>query len=212
MLLNHQTLSNNVAGVIRKMIFNGTLKPGERINQAQLAEKLEISRGPIREALMLLQNEGLIKHETNKGTFVTTLSRQDQYEIYTLRALLEGEAVRLAVKNLTAADYHELEGLIDEFRDLTVLDDLENIARTDLEFHKKIVSKCGNGRLIQMHQHLDTQVGAMFLTVANIVPIRIHQLANNHQLLLDVLKQKDETKIKAAFSEHYMNTLHELTD
>ena len=109
MLLNHQTLSDNVAGLIRKMIFNGTLKPGERINQAQLAETLNISRGPIREALRMLQNEGLIKHETNRGTFVTTLSSQDAYEIYTLRALLEGEAAQLAIPNLTDKDFTRLE-------------------------------------------------------------------------------------------------------
>lgn len=212
MLLNHQTLSDHVAGMIRKMIFNGTLNPGERINQAQLAEKLEISRGPIREALRLLQNEGLIKHETNKGTFVTTLSRQDQYEIYTLRALLEGEAAHLAAKNLTPSDYEKLEELIDRFREFTLEEDLENLAKIDLEFHKKIVSKSGNVRLINMHQQLDTQVGAMFLTVANLVPVRINQLVNNHIILLEALKDKNDQRIKKAFTEHYVSTLQELTD
>ncbi|WP_251551177.1 GntR family transcriptional regulator [Neobacillus muris] len=210
MLLNHQTLSDSVASIIRKMIFNGTLKPGERINQVQLAEKMDISRGPIREALRLLQNEGLIKHETNKGTFVTTLSRQDQVEIYTLRALLEGEAAKLASKQLTPSDYHELEELVESFRKFTLEEDLENLAKIDLEFHKKIVSKCGNARLIKFHQQLDTQVGAMFLTVANIVPVRINQLVDNHIYLIEALKGQNEERIKQVFSEHYKNTLKDL--
>lgn len=211
MILDHRTLSDNVVNIIRKMILNGNLKPGERINQAQLADKLNISRGPIREALRLLQNEGLIQHVTNKGTFVTTLSVQDAYEIYTLRALLESEAAQLAVSQLTIADFQKLEMLLNQISETMKEGDLEKQAQYDIEFHLTIVEASKHQRLINMHRQLDTQVGAMFLTVANKVPIRVNQVVKNHVILLDALKCKKKPVIKKAFSDHYMHSLEDLS-
>ena len=211
MILDHRTLSDNVAQIIRKMILNGELQAGERINQAHLAGKLNISRGPIREALKLLQNEGLIKHETNKGTFVATLSIEDAFEIYTLRALLEGEAAQLALPHLTEQDFKKLENLLDEFYQAMVEQDLEKQAQCDILFHSTIVKASKHNRLINFHKHLDTQVGAMYLTVANQVPLRVEQVVENHRILLDALKTKDRKKIQEKFSGHYTGALKDLS-
>ncbi|WP_019415455.1 GntR family transcriptional regulator [Paenisporosarcina sp. TG20] len=211
MILDQRTLSDDVAKIIRKMILNRELQPGERINQAQMAEKLNISRGPIREALKLLQNEGLIKNETNKGTYVTTLSKQDAFEIYTLRALLEGEAAQLALLHLKEDDFIKLEELIDQFYHAMVDQDLERQAQCDILFHSTIVAASKHNRLINIHKHLDTQVGAMYLTVANQVPYRVEKVVKNHRILLDALRTNDCTVIEEAFSEHYNATLKDLT-
>ncbi|NHM32963.1 GntR family transcriptional regulator [Neobacillus terrae] len=208
--LEQRNLSDDVANIIRKMIFNGTLKPGERLNQAQLAEEMNISRGPVREALKLLENEGLIKHETNKGTFVTTLSMKDAYEIYTLRALLEGEAALLASANITEKDFTRLEELLEELETAFLEKDLEQEARCDIQFHGTIVQLSKHKRLIRMHQQLDTQVGAMFLTVANKLPSRASMVVENHELLIDTLRTRDLQKIKRVFSEHYVNAVKAL--
>ncbi|CAG9607720.1 GntR family transcriptional regulator [Pseudoneobacillus rhizosphaerae] len=208
--IDHRTLSDDVATLIRKMILNGTLKPGERVNQVQLAEKMEISRGPIREALRLLQNEGLIKHEANKGTFVSTLSTQDIYEIYTLRALLESEAARLASPNLTAKDFDTLDLLINDFSKALEENDLEREARIDIRFHHTIVSASKHQRLIHMHQQLDTQVGAMYFTVANNLPTRASKVVENHHLLVEAFQSGDLQAIQKVISNHYLLTLQDL--
>jgi DNA-binding GntR family transcriptional regulator len=205
--LEQRNLSDDVAKVIRKMILNGTFKPGERLNQAQLAEDMNISRGPIREALKLLENEGLIKHETNKGTSVTTLSSKDAYEIYSLRGLLESEAARLAAANITDKDFARLDELLEEFEDAFLAKDLEQEASCDIKFHGMIVQLSNHQRLIRMHQQLDTQVGAMFLTVANKLPSRASMVIENHQVLIDTLRTKDFDKIKRVFSEHYLDAV-----
>jgi DNA-binding GntR family transcriptional regulator len=212
MQLNHENLSDHVAKIIRKMILNGSLKPGEKVNQAQLAESLNISRGPIREALRSLQNEGLIKHETNKGTHVTTLSSQDAYEIYTLRALLEAKAASLAIPNLIDKDFSKLELLLEEFKHAMDEKDLETEAKCDIDFHRLIVSASRHKRLIHMHQQLDTQVGAMFLTVANKLPARAALVVENHRKLLDALKSKDTDRVSREFSDHYVHALNELKE
>jgi DNA-binding GntR family transcriptional regulator len=218
MLLNHRTLSDHVANLLRRMILNGTLKPGERLNQVHLAEKMEISRGPLREALSMLQNEGLIKHETNRGTFVTTLSKEDAYEIYTLRALLESEAAQLAMDHLTLSDFNHLYHLLDQFHIASSEKDLEKMAQCDMKFHQKIVSASNHKRLMHMHQQLDTQVGAMFVTMANKVPIRVNQAVKNHQILLESLDSKAQKNskvkenIKKVFSDHYIQALEDLIE
>ncbi|MDN7242623.1 GntR family transcriptional regulator [Planococcus sp. N028] len=211
MILDHRTLSDDVAKIIRKMILNGELNAGERINQARLAEKLKISRGPVREALKLLQNEGLIKHETNKGTFVATLSQQDAFEIYTLRALLESEAAQLAVDHVTEKDFAKLEHLLEKFHQAMVEQDLEKQAQCDILFHGTIVSASKHSRLISIHKHMDTQVGAMYLTIANQVPLRVEQVVHNHRVLLDALRTRDRQIIQKTFSNHYTAALKDLS-
>lgn len=208
---DQRTLSDDVAKIIRKMILNGELQAGSWINQAHLAEKFNISRGPIREALKLLQNEGLIKHETNKGTFVATLSDQDAFEIYTLRALIEGEAAQLALRHLTSQDLLELEGYIEEFTEAMHNHDIERQVQCDILFHGKIVAASKHNRLIGIHKNLDTQVGVMYLTIANQVPMRVEQVVHNHRLLLDALQTGDKKKIKKAFSTHYTEALKDLS-
>lgn len=210
MLLNYENLSDHVAKIIRKMILNGSLMPGEKVNQVQLAESLNISRGPIREALRMLQNEGLIKHETNKGTFVTTLSLQDAYEIYTLRALLEAKAAVLAIPYLTKIDFCKLDEILEEFQSALNEQNLEKEARCDINFHHTIIGASRHQRLIHMHEQLDTQVGAMFLTVANIVPARVALVVENHRKLLNALKSKDSTRVSEEFSDHYVSALKDL--
>lgn len=211
MILDQRSLSDDVAQIIRKMILNGELQAGERINQAHLAEKLSISRGPIREALKLLQNEGLIKHETNKGTFVATLSKEDAFEIYTLRALLEGEAAQLALPNLTDLDFAKLENLLSEFYEAMVEKNLEKQAQCDILFHSTIVQASRHNRLINIHKHLDIQVGAMYLTVANQVPLRVEQVVENHRILLNALRTKNCKEIQEKFSGHYTDALKDLS-
>lgn len=211
MILDQRSLSDDVAQIIRKMILNGELHAGERINQAHLAENLSISRGPIREALKLLQNEGLIKHETNKGTFVATLSKEDAFEIYTLRALLEGEAAQLALPNLTDQDFAKLENLLSEFYEAMVEKNLEKQAQCDILFHSTIVQASRHNRLINIHKHLDTQVGAMYLTVANQVPLRVDAVVENHQILLNSLRTKNCKEIQEKFSGHYTEALKDLS-
>ncbi|WP_391207863.1 GntR family transcriptional regulator [Psychrobacillus sp. L4] len=209
-MFDNQNLSDHVVTLIRKMILNGTLKPGERINQAQLAEKLQISRGPIREALRLLQNEGLIKYELNKGTYITTLSNEDAYEIYTLRGLLEGKAAQLALKNIQAQDFERLQELMEGFEKSFIENDLESQAQYDILFHQTVVRASKHNRLIHMHQQLDTQVGAMFFTVASIAPVRAKNVVENHQRLIDALKSGNEENVQKEFSEHYNNALLDL--
>lgn len=209
--LSKRTLTDDVAEIIRKLILNGTLRPGDKINQSQLAEEFVISRGPIREALRLLENEGLINHIPNHGTYVATLTKKDVYEIYTLRALLEEKGAELALPYLTQTHFAKLEAFLDEGEQRASQEDLERLMQVDLQFHSLIIQCSRHNRLIQMHQHLDTQMGTMFRTMAYNVPIRIKQFSTHHRILLEALKSKNLEEIKIAFSDHYLNAFEDLS-
>lgn len=208
--LTRTSLADESAKEIRKMILNGTLKPGDRVNEVHIAKQLQVSRGPIREALLMLQNEGLVTHEVNKGTAVSILSTQDAYEIYTFRALLEAEAVQLGMANMKEEHLTMLELIIKKFKYALDTSDMEGIVACDIEFHRVIVSMCNHSRLIQAHNQLDSQVGAMFLTISNQVPMRVNRVVEIHQLLLDVLKSKDIERISSELRLHYLLALKQL--
>lgn len=209
-MLENQSLADQVVNTIRKLILDKTLKPGEKINQVKIAEDLNISRGPVREALKLLQNEGLIDYEINKGTFVTTLSEQDAYEIFTMRALLESKGAQLAQLKFQQKDYDALQAIISKLEQALIEKDLESLARYDILFHNTIINASGHSRLIHMHQQLDTQVSAMFLTVDQLAPLKLNSVIEDHQGLIDILKNGSEIEIAEKFSEHYEYTLERL--
>jgi DNA-binding GntR family transcriptional regulator len=207
--LQHRSLSDDVVKILRKMILNGALKPGERINQVQLAMKMKISRGPLREALRMLQNEGLVMHENNRGAFVTTLSKEDTWEIYTLHALLESGAAELAMNKLTDQEFDKLREILKEMKQAISDNDLEKMMQCDLEFHRTIVQASKHQRLLQYHEQLNIQLGAMFLTMSSKVPLRVQKAIENHEVLIEALKSNDSEHVKKAFSDHYLSALRD---
>jgi len=203
-------LSDQVVKKIRKLILDKILKPGDKINQVKLADELNISRGPVREALKLLQNEGLIRYEINKGTFVTTLSKQDAYEVFTMRSLLESKAAQLARPNLQQKDYDFLQEIISKLETAFLEMNLEALAQNDILFHKTIVNASGHSRLIHMHKQLDTQVSVMFLTVDRLAPLKLNSVIDDHKGLIKVLNNGSDIEVAKMFSEHYEYTLDKL--
>src|SRR5438132_9969938 len=104
----HQTLFSHVYDALRRAIVTGVLQPGQRVNEAEVARQMHISRGPVREAIRLLEQAGLLVSIPRRGTVVVTLSAEDVEEVYTLRADLETRAIRRATTRLSEADLADL--------------------------------------------------------------------------------------------------------
>lgn len=204
------SLSNEVVKEIRKMILTGTIKPGQRINEVHLARDLQVSRGPVREALLMLKNEGLVTHEVNRGATVSILSARDAYEIYTFRAMLEVNAIEMGLENLQDEHLQALSHLLERFAQSVQEANAEELIACDIEFHKVIVGLSKHSRLIQAHSQMDSQVGAMFLTIANELPKRVNRVVEIHQILYDTLASRDKEKIIQELNMHYLSTLKEL--
>ena len=105
----HHSLHDEVAARLRSMIFEGELVPGSFIDEGVLCEVLQISRTPLREALKVLNAEGLVRHEPRRGCFVNQVTEQDLDEIFPVIALLEGRCAFEAARNATDADLAALD-------------------------------------------------------------------------------------------------------
>lgn len=208
--IEYATLSQSVQRAIRDMIIKGAIAPGERINEVHLAKKLGVSRGPIREALSRLQAEGVLTYHANRGMTVSTLSAQDAYEVYTLRGMLEEEAVLIAWPNLTQEDLCHFAQLVDEFKDAGVQSNPRRIVECDTEFHNAIVTASGHSRLLEAHRRLDTVNEVMFQMVSRHLPARIDRVVEIHELLIDALRGGDAKYAARAFRQHYLGALDQL--
>ena len=136
--LRYQTLRENVAKVIREKILNKELKPGMRIIEQNLSDELEVSRGPIREALRQLEQEGVVEYTRNVGCSVKEISIKDLYEIYLLRSTYEILAVKLCGGQFEQEDIERMEKVLEHMKDLK---NYEEVVMCDNVLHSIFVEK-----------------------------------------------------------------------
>lgn len=133
-----RSLRIRVFNAIENAILNGEYKDGDSLNELRLSKELGISRTPVREALMQLELEGLVKNVPNKGAVVIGVTQQDIHDIYEIRIRIEGLAARLCAENITEDELHALEQIVDLQEFYLLKNDTEQIWKLDGDFHKII--------------------------------------------------------------------------
>lgn len=133
------TLRQQSVELLSKAILSSKIKPGERLNESELARKLHVSRAPIREALQQLQEQGLIVNVPRRGMFVVSLDEESIQKINSLRVVLEAEALRLARLNAGQKEKEKLTHVIEKMERMRHVPTNEMI-RVDMEFHRMIWS------------------------------------------------------------------------
>lgn len=150
--LRYQTLRENVAKVIREKILNKELKPGMRIIEQNLSDELEVSRGPIREALRQLEQEGVVEYTRNVGCSVKEITIKDLYEIYLLRSTYEILAVKLCGGQFEQEDIERMEKVLEHMKDLK---NYEEVVMCDNVLHSIFVEKGDFQRIKKVWSDLD---------------------------------------------------------
>ena len=151
-------LRDVVFNTLRDAILTGKLVPGERLMENQLAEKLGVSRTPVREALRMLELENLVELVPRKGAQVLDMSEKDIIDILEIRSALEGLATGLACKKMSAEVLVELKALEEKFEQAIADKVLEDIADLDEQFHHLIFASTENDKLIQISKNLQIQL------------------------------------------------------
>jgi DNA-binding GntR family transcriptional regulator len=144
---SRQSLNNVVADALREAILSGQFKPGDRLPEPQLAEMFGVSRNPIREALQVLSNEGLVETSPRKGARVPLMTREELGEMVELRAELEGISARNAARHCDAKLRAELSALIDAGDMALAKGDRENLAILNSRFHHEL-ARAGRNRYL----------------------------------------------------------------
>ena len=152
-------LRDVVFNTLRQAILRGELKPGERLMEVQLANKLGVSRTPIREAIRKLELEGLVLMIPRKGAEVADITEKSLMDVLEVRKALEELAVQLCCDKITGKEIEELHRAADDFRRiLKTSDDVTEIAEADGRFHDIIYLATGNQKLIQIMNNLREQM------------------------------------------------------
>lgn len=185
-----RVLADDVADSIREAIFSGRIDLGQRLIEEELATTLNVSRGPVREALIRLSQEGLVSLERHRGASVAQLSVDELHEIYSLRAALERLAVEWLCKNATAADFDHLETVLEDFDRLSAPPARSAVAALDVAFHDAIFLAAHHERLYQAWLGLRSQI---FLYLTNRGALRPDYATTwraDHEELLSILKRR----------------------
>ncbi len=151
-------LRDVVFNTLRDAILTGKLEPGERLMENQLAEKLGVSRTPIREALRMLELENLVELTPRKGAQVLDMSEKDVVNVLEIREVLEGLATQLACKKMTNELFQELKQAEQEMEQSVQQENIEKMVNADERFHDVIFLSTENEKLIQIFNNLKTQL------------------------------------------------------
>jgi len=135
---------NKIYSILSKAIFRGDLKPGQRLVESKLAESMNISRTPVREAIIWLEQKGLVIASPPKGVMVAPLpTTEELIEFYDINGVLRGLAVRKAVQNITSSGINQLKEIIQKSEQYLNEDSSKNISKLNIQFHL-IIEKCSN--------------------------------------------------------------------
>jgi DNA-binding GntR family transcriptional regulator len=192
-------LRTQVVKALSEGILTGKYRPGDRLNESQIARELNISRIPVREALSQLQEQGLVQNRERRGMFVTQMGPQEVEHMFCLRLLLEGEVVRLARAHMAADVRQELEGIMARMEAWD--GDLLESAALDLQFHRTLSRASGNPYL---ERALNTLLVTLFAhkTLDHVTHDVRRWRMNHHRALLDVVTGKTSEDPRAVLQTH----------
>lgn len=212
--IDRRPTSDVIADELRRRIVEGDLAPGTQLGEVALAERLEVSRGPVREALQRLVQEGLAMAERHRGVFVATLDEHDAADVYVARAAVERSAALALLRRGDAAAVDHLADLVEQMRAVAGrrADGSEaaatgpptswrRLADLDLAFHEALVDAAGSRRLTRMYGTLVAETRMVLAGLEQAHPDGATVVAE-HERLVEALRRGDEAEVLAAVDDH----------
>jgi DNA-binding GntR family transcriptional regulator len=195
------TAPERIAHQIRQSITDGTLPAGTQLTETQLAERLEVSRGPVREAMQRLIQEGLLRAERHRGVFVTQLDTADIADIYLARAAIERTAVLALMERHDPRILDRLEKIIDAMEAGASARNWAAVLDADLRFHEEIVAAAQSPRLTRMFRTLSAETRMSITGLKRGLPEWGHLVAE-HRTLLAAFRSGARDEVLEAVDEH----------
>jgi DNA-binding GntR family transcriptional regulator len=193
------SLREQVVEQVRTAIIEGRLRPHDHITEAILTEQLGVSRTPVREALILLEREGLVVFAPNRGAFVRAFNAEDVRDIFTMRIALENFAAECIIDQLGEGDFKRLERIIDQQRDAIEQGQVTSLRSIDMEFHRVLIHGSGNRLLIRSWEEIVAQIAALLYIRSESFPnYDEHRAIRDHQDILSAYRARDLEAVKAA--------------
>jgi len=197
LMLERRSTPSQITDILEVEILNGTMKPGERLREAQLAEAFAVSRNTVREALRVLERKGLVRHIPHRGAEVMKLTEEDVADLYRARAVLEraGAAAAVGSEEAHARLLVEVEG-IESANDA---DDKRALLKHDFSFHRTLVEQIGSRRLEEQYVTLQRELTLALSQLDSYEPM--FQVAE-HRMIVDALRKGRAEKADEVLKKH----------
>lgn len=203
--VEQRTLSDEAAHRLRTAIRDGILRPGIRLVERDLAERLGMSRIPVREAIQRLVEEGLVQKAPHRGTFVYAPTQQEIEEISSLRVVLECFVAERVVARWTPELEVELRQVVELMRTAAAHDDWQQIHEWDYQFHSILWEVADHTLLLEVVSGLRTRINRFLFEAAGLLPAtNLEAHINTHDILIDVLKQGNVADAQQEMTRHVL--------
>lgn len=202
-IIARATLSTQVYEFLLQRVIEGSLRPGERLVEAEIAATVGTSRGPVREAIAMLQRHGLVKADPFVGASIVEPDRRQIVEIYSLRSVLEGYAASLVVRRCSREQILQLRDVTERMRAAQGAQVVNLLRTLDGEFHGMLVQLADDQELLQAWQRLRARV-ALYLSTVEAAFEDAEAMARMHDRFVDVLLSGDPVRAEAQVREHLM--------
>jgi DNA-binding GntR family transcriptional regulator len=195
---------DSVYQAMRQAIVSCLIKPGERLNVEELAQKFGVSLTPVRGAIQQLATEGLIEVRPRSGTFVANLNDQEVDETFKIRCALECLAGEDAIHRITPDQLHRLKDLLRSLKRRVVTDEDRKMHEKDnSELHQLIVEAAGNRKLREIYNALNAHIKIVRIHAAEANwPVRMQEEQAEHEAIVSAIENKDAGALKAALRKH----------
>jgi len=197
------TFASMVGERIRSQVLEGVIAPGSQLNEVELAGTFGVSRGPVREALQRLIQEGLLRSEPHRGVFVPVMTAEDVDDVYLAREALETAAVqRITGTSRAAAAYKALDKVVRAMATAEKADDWKTVANRDLDFHTALVAAAESPRLERMFTTVisETRLCLGMLTTADGAR---DDLVDEHRRICEMILEDDTEGALAVLKKHF---------
>jgi len=208
--VNRETTPGVIAAQIRGRIMDGTFPPASQLGEAQLAGRLNVSRGPIREALQRLIQEGLLETRRNRGVFVASLDAGDVADVYLARRAIEREAVTILARRADDTTFDGLDESVDDMSSAADRKAWEDLADADLRFHESLVRSSNSKRLQRMFSTLLIETRMCLARLETAYPVH-KRLVQEHRNLLGAMRQGDERTALELIDAHLEDAVRDLS-
>jgi DNA-binding GntR family transcriptional regulator len=203
--VEQRTLCDDAADRLRNAIRNGMLRPGARLVERDLADRLGMSRIPVREAIQRLVEEGLVEKLPHRGTFVYAPTRKEIEEICSLRVVLERFVVERVVAVWSPEYEAPLRAIVEQMHRAATQNDIHQLHEGDYHFHSTLWAIADHSLLLEVVSGLRSRINRFLYEAAGVLPAaEIDSHINSHYALIEVLKQADVAVAKTVMTNHVL--------
>lgn len=198
------SLSDQVYEALRSAIICLELPPGEKLVEMDIAAQMGTSQGPVREALQRLVHDGLVERRARSATVVTNLSIDEMHELFSVRSVIEGFAIRRTTRKITPEQCDYLDELVEKMAQFGRQKEMIPLADHDMQFHRQIVEWSGSAGLLRVWNTLSSQMQRFIIQSHVDVYLDFVEIGTRHAPIVEALRRRDGDAAALAVREHIM--------